>query len=241
MLWRAPANLDDTIELASVDWKIALRENSLCATFPTLLPFLSSAVSGGGSGAARAWCNAKVCADRPQESTEPEQFIDDVARRQGVDGEFIGMMTAASMKSARIYQAQVDDEHILVALTSGIDNARCAGDIADYRRIDELCDVGTINILVGTTVALTPAAMVEALMVVTEAKCTVFQQQKIVSPVSGRIATGTGTDALAIVCQPPAQARAVKYIGKHTLLGETLAQAVIEALTSSLNYEAEPS
>lgn len=91
---------------------------------------------------------------------------------------------------------------------------------------------GTINTLVLTDARLGTAALAEALMVATEAKAAALQSLGVFSPVSGGTATGTGTDATAVAGgHGPATA---EWCGKHTLLGEMIAGAVIDALTDSL-------
>jgi adenosylcobinamide amidohydrolase len=58
----------------------------------------------------------------------------------------------------------------------------------------------------------------------------------ITSPVSGRLATGTGTDAIAVF-SGHGVGRA-RFAGKHTLLGERLAVLVMQSLHSSISYNA---
>jgi len=74
--------------------------------------------------------------------------------------------------------------------------------------------------------------LVEAVMLASEAKAVALRKLGIRSPVSGSIATGTGTDAIAISSgSGPAE---IKYSGKHVTFGEMLASSVIEAITNAL-------
>ena len=91
-------------------------------------------------------------------------------------------------------------------------------------RLRGICMVGSWS--------LTPGVMVEALMVVTEAKAAVLEEQGIRSPVSGALATGTGTDALAIFGRDGGPTP--RYAGKHTLLGETLGRLACSAIADSV-------
>ena len=59
-----------------------------------------------------------------------------------------------------------------------------------------------------------------------------LQELDIRSPISGELATGTGTDAIAVICGE--QGERIDYCGKHTRLGEVLARLVIEALSDSV-------
>jgi adenosylcobinamide amidohydrolase len=114
-----------------------------------------------------------------------------------------------------------------------VSNVRRAGDYAEHRSImPAVSDVGTINIICLTTIGMVPAAMIEAVMTVTEAKAAVLQNLDIKSPVSNEPATGTGTDSIAIAADP--QAEKIHYCGKHVLFGEIFARLVIEAVTSSI-------
>lgn len=154
-------------------------------------------------------------------------------RRKGWPGISVGMMTSAKMASFRNVRRSARGVEISVLVTAGISNARRAGDPAEYRVFDEAgIKPGTINIIILTNAILTQAAQVEAVMVVTEAKTAILQDFGVTSPVTGKTATGTGTDAVAIVngSAPPE----IRYCGKHTLFGEMLASATIDALSSSL-------
>lgn len=153
-------------------------------------------------------------------------------------------MTAASMASARIHCSMVEDEQIAVMVTSGLANARRAGDLAEYRQLDALVTkTGTINTVVLSSAQLSGAVMAEVLMLASEAKAALLQELDIRSPVSNKIATGTGTDAIAVVSGVASRAdsgiekRAIQYAGKHTLLGEVLAKLVMSATAESLQYE----
>lgn len=107
------------------------------------------------------------------------------------------------------------------------------GDPADIKSFgDSKLDPGTINIILGTNAKLSKAAMVEAIMIVSEAKAAVMQELNILSPVSGKIATGTGTDSVVIFngCK-----KQINYCGKHVLFGEMIARVVSKSIKESLN------
>ncbi len=147
----------------------------------------------------------------------------------------VGMMTAANMTSLAQSEQQIENVWIRAFITAGLSNARCAGDTADYQQIsEEPKKAGTINILVLTNACLTDSAMVECIMMITEAKSACLQQLNEKSKVSNCIATGTGTDSTAIACGTSTK---VAYCGKHTIFGELLAKTVICALRESLGKE----
>ncbi len=195
---------------------------------------LSSAVLCGGVVTAYHILNKRV---RPKEChcEAPEHFLKQYARDRKWQGVCVGMMTAASMDSFRMKKESVDGVDVIVLLTAGLSNARRSGDRAEYRKIlpsSSNLPCGTINIIALTSISLTPAAMVEACMMVTEAKTAALQDAGILSPVSGKIATGTGTDATAIVSSMGNEK--IRYCGKHVLLGEILGRLTYEALLDSI-------
>jgi len=151
-------------------------------------------------------------------------------------GVTVGMMTAADADSFRRVSRVEQGVEVTALVTVGISNARRAGDVAECRQLDiDTPGTGTINIIVLTNAILEKPAMVEALLTVTEAKSAALQNLDVRNPETGSLATGTGTDAVAVVSGPgPAR---IRFCGKHMLFGEMLASTVIEAITSSLKIK----
>lgn len=195
-----------------------------------------SAPLGGGLTRARRLFILNVTEDgrrSPFGYPPPEKTLAGYGRDRGWSGPAMGMMTAASMNTCRVAARREAGLAVLVVLTAGLTNARRAGDRADCRSLDAGAPpAGTINILAATNANLTDAALVEALLVLTEAKTAVLQQYGVTSPVSGLPATGTGTDCAAIACGDGPN---VRWCGKHVALGEMLARSVMEALAASLD------
>ncbi|CAB1076328.1 hypothetical protein D1AOALGA4SA_4125 [Olavius algarvensis Delta 1 endosymbiont] len=199
-------------------------------------PVISSAVLNGGAVIADHILNLSVrnqFKNGYEVIQPPEVTLGEYCRQCGWSGTAVGLMTAASMDSFRLVQASEQGVEIFVLVTTGLSNARRAGDYAEHRDIGLSCyQAGTINIICLTTAVLTPAAMLEAVITATEAKAAAMQNMGIKSPVSGAPATGTGTDAIAVVCGHGTTI--VQYCGKHVVFGEILANLVIEAITSSV-------
>lgn len=194
---------------------------------------MSSAILNGGLIKADHIVNKKVPLTSSTCETPVESLLD-YANAQAWEGNIVGMMTAASMNSFYIEQASIEDVDIAVLVTTGLSNARRAGDKADIQEL--LCTpkkVGTINLILICSAKLTDAAMVEAIMVATESKAVALQNANILSPISGKVATGTGTDAIAIVSGDGE--KEIEFCGKHVLLGEMIGRLVISAITCSLN------
>lgn len=193
---------------------------------------LSSAILNGGLARAMDFLNIKVDSSYPGEKP-PGDTVEDYSRGLGCDGTTVGMMTAASMKSLRVVIDDGEKDAICVVVTTGLENARCAGDPADYCSASHLSPpAGTINLAVILGFPASLATLVEMTTVAVEAKAVALQRLGVASPVTGETATGTGTDAIAFFT--PELSPELLYAGKHTRLGERLAQAVIEAITDSV-------
>ncbi|WP_038246943.1 adenosylcobinamide amidohydrolase [Ghiorsea bivora] len=216
--------------------KLEHNDDHIHLAFSSPQRVISSAILNGGLIKADHIVNRKV----PKHSSSceaPEKSLSDYAKARGWQGHVVGMMTAASMSSLRIEQACVEGMNITVLVTTGISNARRAGDKADIQELlGTTGEVGTINLILIFSAQLTDAALVEAMMIATEAKAAALQNAKVLSPVSGFFATGTGTDAIAVVCSDDTQK--IKFCGKHVLLGEWIGRLVIKAVTRSLKAEA---
>ncbi len=208
----------------------------ICVKFNTEHPVLSSAVYNGGYNVASSILILKVGEnfDGCKKAAEnPEISLADYCKQLQLRGTTVGMMTAASMDSFRLVSRSSQGVEITAMVTAGLSNARCAGDRAEWRKIQaDVNSTGTINIIILTNAVLSQAAMVEAVMLVTEAKTVAMRRLGVKSPVSGAIATGTGTDAIAVANGFGTDT--IRYCGKHVLFGEMLASAVIEAITESL-------
>ncbi len=214
-----------------VDWHYQCCDRHLCVEWPKQRVCLSSAVLNGGVVRARRLLNLNVSgADVAQ---LPEQSLQAYADQQHWQGCTIGLMTAASMDSLRIRRGMLNGETVEVFLTCGLSNARRAGDPADWQPSEQI-PAGTINIFLITTLQLAVATQVELLQIMTEAKCAALQQLGITSPLTGMIATGTGTDATVIASGTGQPAR---WAGKHTSLGELVAKLVIDGLLASIDNQ----
>lgn len=199
-------------------------------TFARPMTALSCCVLNGGLQSVRHVLNLKVSEDETI-ITEPADTLSAVCAELGLQQTCLGMMTAASMNSLRQHTCWFGDLYFSAIVTVGLGNARRAGDPADVEE-DAVLPAGTINLVLCTNACLPPTALAEALMIATEAKVAALSALNIRSAKTGEIATGTGTDAIAILSDPVGIP--LRYVGKHVPAGEILAQAVIVALTESL-------
>ncbi|WPC76047.1 adenosylcobinamide amidohydrolase [Vibrio porteresiae] len=188
---------------------------------------VSSAVLNGGISDTEALLNLRVDKDEPPPWLPPAQTLTEKAESLQLPFPVTGMMTAASMRSLTQVCKNRGDLKVHAWVTAGLSNTRRVGDVAD-----EIPKAGTINIGVFINQPLSDTALVEALMILTEAKVTAIRDLEIVSPISGLPASGTGTDSHAVLC--PKGAAIHHYCGKHTVLGEMIGAAVLEACLQSL-------
>ena len=203
---------------------------------------LSSAVENGGLIQAQHLLNLKVDGDVAVNES-PQQSLQHYAQQQAWQGTLVAMMTAASMDSCRLLSVSHQGVELAVALTLGLSNAGRVGEAAGYRqmRVTEQAPgtnkVGTINIVLLCSAPLSPSAMVEAVQMVTEAKVAALQNYGITSVQSSQLATGTGTDAVAVCCALAENAEpTIQYCGKHLLIGELIGRLVQEAMLASLAW-----
>ena len=205
--------------------------------FSSQHPVLSSAVFNGGACSASNILIMKVVKNfegTMQIAENPENTLAEYCRQLQLSGTTVGMMTSAAMDSFRRVSRSSQGVEITAMVTAGISNARCAGDRADWRMFQpHASPTGTINIIISTNATMSSAAMVESVMLATEAKTVAMRKLGVKSPVSGTIATGTGTDAIAVA--GGFGSGTIRYCGKHVIFGEMLASAVIEAITESLS------
>lgn len=190
-------------------------------------PILSSAVLGGGWTHAQSLLNLRVQATQQSHYPPADQTLNDYSQQLQLPAPTSAMMTAASMQSLGYCDSREAPFFVQCYVTSGLANLRRPGDIADDR-----LRAGTINIWLLVHHRLSPAAMAEALMQVTEAKVTAIRDLGLVSALSALPASGTGTDSHAVLCAPEGEALA--YCGKHTKVGELIGQVVLDACLQSL-------
>lgn len=198
---------------------------------------LSSAILNGGVTTAKHILNKRV-PKQGEYAESPRASLLNYVKQQAWDGGCIGMMTAASMESLRVASESEQGIELSVLVTAGLSNARRIGDYAEYRNmLSSPQEVGTINLIVVTSAVMTDAALAEAAMIATEAKVAALYDAGVKSPISQKVATGTGTDTVAIACCVGQEN--IQYCGKHVLFGEMLGRLAYQAVMSSISWDVE--
>jgi len=168
------------------------------------------------------------------------EYLEGVARGLGFDpGTVTGLVTRAEMRNAAVITEQFQDLVVTAIVTAGIDkNGGRAGDPASYYEDGDSFEPigGTINTILVIGADLPEHAMARALMTAAEAKAAALQQLMARSLYSCGIATGSGTDMIAIVADPDSRLR-LTDAGKHAKLGELIGRTVIQATTKALEME----
>ncbi|WP_342620469.1 adenosylcobinamide amidohydrolase [Rhodoferax sp. GW822-FHT02A01] len=189
-----------------------------------ILTTLSSSFSGGGFNRVRHILNASVgenfCSETPQIDLHA------IAARCGVTTPYVGLLTAVPMRKLRMVFTREEALRVGVLVTAGVGNASSAGISKPF-----LSSPGTINIIVLLDAKLTRAAMVNAIITVTEAKSAVLNELGVRTS-GGDLATGTSTDTVTIAMT--GLGTSMQYAGPATTIGWLTAKSVREALRESL-------
>lgn len=174
---------------------------------------ISSAPLGGGLGL-RSWVmNAQVPSDYARDDVA--DHLTEIADAHGCTGRGVAMCTAAAVERVR----EERDGDAVARATVGIRYPTWA---ADAEAAFTSWHAGTINVFVDLDRRLSDAALVNAVVTVTEAKA----QALIEAGIPG---TGTASDAVCIAC--PAEGPAETFGGPRSAVGSSLARAVHAAVT----------
>jgi adenosylcobinamide amidohydrolase len=219
MARRAVTGLPGVFILRNASWNAVEFDHPRCV--------LSSAPVNGGDIEAMRIVNLCVHGERVVEHCDdPDGSFRTLAAAHEWAGTTVGMMTG--VQAARLGVAcdgQADVAWLALA-TVGCSNAHRAGEAPIPP-----AGPGTINIIAVTSAALTTAARAEAVMLITETKCAFLADAAINSANDRGLATGTGTDAVAVA---GGAGDTLKYTGYHTPSGLALAHATRNALAASL-------
>lgn len=169
-----------------------------------------------------------------------KSYLEGVATDLGFDPAGVtGLVTRAEMKNTAVVSETFRDLTVTAMVTAGIDkNGGRAGDPASYSENGDTFEPvgGTINTILIIGADLPEYAMSRALMTATEAKAAALQQLMARSIYSSGIATGSGTDMIAVVADPGSPLH-LSDAGKHAKLGELIGRTVMRAMTEALEME----
>ena len=176
-------------------------------------------------------------------SLSPEQYREETADRFDLPAKKCATLgTAANMRCAAVAEQTFRDLTVVAVCTGGVEtNGGRAGDPATiyetdgrYERIQgNLPGPGTINTMLFINRTLTQGALVRSVMMSTEAKTAALQELSVPSRYSIGLATGTGTDQIAVATLL-GDAHPLRSAGKHSKLGELIGVTVHDAIKETL-------
>ncbi|MCQ6557808.1 adenosylcobinamide amidohydrolase [Paenibacillus mendelii] len=219
------------------DLTIEWHEERIVISSKNPLQSLSSAVYGGGLGLAERFVNWKVPLD--YDCGDPVHDFRSMFAEWGYpEGTTVGYMTAAKLTHASVLEEAGDQFAIVCLTTSGIGNAARAG----VRRPSfSAYTAGTINIFLMIDGRMSSSAMVNAVIMATEAKAAALQELDIADPLIGGHATGTTTDAILVaVSQSDRYESQHLYAGAATTIGNAIGRLVYETVYESVATRSEP-
>lgn len=152
-----------------------------------------------------------------------------------------GLLTAANMGKASVVTHSFRGVEVTAIVTGGIDvNGGRAGDPASYFQENGRTRMvgGTINTILLIGANLPEYSMTRAVMTATEAKTVALQELMAHSRYSSGIATGSGTDMIAVIADRTSPFNLTDS-GKHSKLGELIGRCVIDATKEALAKQSE--
>lgn len=189
---------------------------------------IATGVLGGGLGERPWWLNAMV--SRVYHDPEPAQHAREIAAALGLlpgrppspDPDGVGLLTAADVSRWR--SATCEGVEVAATVGLGVPTWASASDV--QLAAETAAAIGTINLLVVVPAALSDAALVNAVITVTEAKAQALGE-------AGVPGTGTSSDAVCIACPVPSAERpAHPYGGPRSEWGLRMARAVHAAVAA---------
>ncbi len=156
-----------------------------------------------------------------------------------------GLVTSAKIHNYSIAVERYRDIEVMTITTAGVRvNAVSAGDVASYYELNGEYDFdlnenpnpnkpGTINNIILINCKLDENSLLLAEMIAVEAKAVALRDLMASSNYSDEVATGTGTDGIAIFSNFESE-NFIENVSKHAKVGELIANAVIKSIKESL-------
>jgi adenosylcobinamide amidohydrolase len=204
--------------------EVEIDAEAVVVTAAAPLAVLSSAVAGGGLDRARTIINLHVDKNCPLEDAEA-RLGPFVAWRR-LPAPWVGLLTGAWTDRAQVAAESAGSIRVLVVATIGLSNPVAAGwsPVATGTH-------GTINTIVVVDARVTPAALVNLALTVTEVKGLVLAAAGLACE-DGGIASGTSTDAVVVAATD--RGPAVRFGGPISPAGWVVARATRTALTEGV-------
>lgn len=139
-------------------------------------------------------------------------------------GEAVGLLTSRDVRCHHRRMAHRDGVTAEAVATVGLSNAERIG----TRQQQPAGGWGTINIALRLDLPLAHSGLIEAMSLAVQARTAAVMEACHILPTG--VATGTGTDCVAIAAPPGA----APYAGLHTAVGEAAGRAVFDAVAAGV-------
>ena len=202
--------------------RVVIGPQALVVTSASPLQALSSAVFRGGLVTARSIVNVHVDG---HDGVDPEAALAAYLRDAGLPAPCVGLLTGARTECATVGEESAWGYHAVAAVTVGLGNRIAAGASPVAR-----WSPSTINTIVVVDAAPEPAALVNAVITVTEVKALALRAAGLAT--ADGPASGTSTDAVVIAAT--GRGRAGRFAGPVSELGWVIARAARQALTAGV-------
>ncbi|WP_242492513.1 adenosylcobinamide amidohydrolase [Methanolobus psychrotolerans] len=169
-------------------------------------------------------------------------YLSIIAKKLNADPDTAsGLLTAANMDNVSIVSKSFRGVEVTAVMTAGIEvNGGRVGDPASYYQEDGLHQFiqGTINTILLIGANLPCYTMARAVITATEAKTAALQQLIAPSRYSTGIATGSGTDMIAVIADGTSPLL-LTDAGQHSKLGELIGNVIIECTLKALEMQSD--
>ena len=194
------------------------------------LPLQVAATAPCGGGMTRVRNIISLLVDKNQSCCgNPVQVLRAGARKLGLKGPFVGMLTGVPLDRVRVAVRESQGTVAVALVTAGGHNLSAAGMSPEWLGSPPC---GTINTIVVIDAHLTGAALLNVMVVAAEAKALALRERAIITQ-EGYPATGTSSDAVVVgsTGRGPRQ----RYGGPVTLAGHLAGAAVLEATRAAVD------
>jgi adenosylcobinamide hydrolase len=200
--------------------EVAVDREAVVVTAREPLTVLSSAFVRGGLTAARAILNLHVPKNLRED--QAEDLLARFALRRAIPGPWVGLLTAAWTERAEVAHVRERGLSAMAMVTVGLSNRVAAGTtpVAAWTP-------STINAIVVVDGAAEPAALVNAVMTVTEVKAALLAAADVRCG-DGSMASGTSTDAVVVAAT--GRGASHRFGGPISAFGRVVARAARGAL-----------
>jgi alpha-ribazole phosphatase CobZ len=204
--------------------EITSNYRTLILRFNNFVKCLSSSIFNGGMKRCRAIVNHCILND---DLSNPKEYCEHLIKDLGLEKDTIVLLTGVKMSNLCFEKVEEDDILAVAFVTAGLSYTASAGEYIS------LNNSGTINIICIVNKNMSENCFVNGVQTITEAKVLTLAKLDIRSKFSKGLASGTTSDALALVSLGIGKKE--KYSGSATVLGRVISKSVEAALEKAIS------